>query len=145
MKKKNAAYVINGTRYGQGQFSVDLHVAPFVKIILKSIGLYIVSIIIFMLAIGVIGFLLGGAKSLFNLASNMETPSAIQEVMHIPVIIAMIGFAYLGFILLSVMVFSYSSARQRAYVYENATLDKNIAFYSTLSARSLAWVSTSNL
>jgi len=54
------------------------------------------------------------------------------------------AIVYIGFIVISILVFSYSYSRQRAYVFANSKLDDKIELASTLKARPLAWISISN-
>ena len=56
-----------------------------------------------------------------------------------------IGALYLGLIFVFVLAGSYVISRQRRYIYDNTTLDDKISFASILRARSLAWVSLTNL
>ncbi len=145
MKKKNAMYVINGTRYGQGQFKAELEVAPFAKIFLKSIALFLLAGFAYMIVIAIVGFAFGAANDLLGVAANLDDPVAIQGVFENALTFVLIGLVYLGFIFISIAVFSYSYVRQREYIYNNVVLDDKIAFSSQLTVGRLAWVSLSNL
>jgi len=143
IKKKNSSYLINGTRYGQGIFSTQLETIKFLKILLKTIAFSV-------LIMGTVAFLIGlivnatvGMDALMELKDAAEDPVLMQEKMG--AIGPVIGLAYLGLILGSMLVIAYSMTRQRTYVYENSTLDDKITFASTLKARPLAWMMISNL
>lgn len=145
MKKRNTSYVANGTNYGQGQFAANLEVAPFVKIALKSIGLFIFAMIAYMVLTALFGYALGISDSLLGLAGDMNNPEAMQDIFQNSSVVLLVALIYLGFIVVSIAVFSYSYTRQRAYIYNNVKLDEKITFSSTLSARGFTWVSVSNL
>lgn len=145
MTKKMTSYVINFTRYGQGKFSTDLAVGPFVKITLKTVGLMIGGSIIYMIIVGLIAAATGATGMLMGLVGNLEDPSALEETFQSPIIFVLIGLVYLGLILIGFLAFAYSTSRKRAYIYDNTKLDNKITFTSTLGARKLAWVSITNL
>ncbi len=145
MKKKNTKYMINGSRYGQGEFSTDVQAAPFVIILLKTIGLFIVAVAIILLLAALLAASTGLVSDLMQLAPNLEDPQAIEETFRNPMVIALIAFFYIGFIFAAIILFSYSYARQRKYIYANTKLDGEIAFASSLGARKIAWVSVSNM
>jgi uncharacterized membrane protein YjgN (DUF898 family) len=136
IKKRNTEYVINGSRYGQGVFETKVEAKKFLMINLKTMGLSVVV----MLILGVIVGVLGGSD-IMMLLSNPEAMKNGQ----IPEGFALIvGIAYFVMIFAMMLIMSYTISRQRAYIYENTLLDNNIAFASTLKARSLAWVMLSN-
>jgi uncharacterized membrane protein YjgN (DUF898 family) len=136
IKKRNTEYVINGSRYGQGVFETKVEAKKFLMINLKTMGLSVVV----MLILGVIVGVLGGSD-IMMLLSNPEAMKNGQ----IPEGFALIvGIAYFVMIFAMMLIISYTISRQRAYIYENTLLDNNIAFASTLKARSLAWVMLSN-
>jgi uncharacterized membrane protein YjgN (DUF898 family) len=145
MKKKNAKYMLNSSRYGQGKFFTDVQTAPFVIILLKTIGLFILAVAI-MLLVAALGALSTGLGSdLMQLVPNLDDPQAMEETFGNPMVIALIALLYIGFIFIAIAVFSYSYARQRKYIYENTKLDGVIAFASSLGARKIAWVSVTNM
>ena len=145
MKKRNTKYVIDGSRYGQGQFSADLNVKPFAIILLKTIGLFFLTYIGVMLIAGLIAMITGLGADLMQLAPNMQNPEAMAGAFESPIFMALIGLIYIGFIVIAIGLFAYSYARQRVYIYDNTMLDNKISFKSTLGARKLAWVSITNL
>ena len=145
IKTKNVSYVINGTKYGQGQFEIKLDVAPFVKIWLTTIGIYFLAVIVFMFAIGIAAFVVGSSSQLLDLASLQDDPEALASAMIDPVILLTMAVVYIGFIVISILTFSYSYVRQREYIYSKIMLDQKIAFASNLTVTRFALVAISNL
>ena len=137
IKKRNTEYVINGSRYGQGVFETKVEAKKFLMINLKTMGLTFLVMVILL----VLTKILGGAD-LFTMFSNPE----MLERGQLPEGLALtIGVAYFLMIFAMMLIMSYTITRQRTYIYENTLLDNNIAFASTLKARSFAWVMLSNM
>ena len=145
MKKKSAIYKLNGSRYGQGKFSADVQVAPFVIILLKTIGLFILAVVSILLVAALYAWTTGLSSDLMQLVPKMNDPEAIEDTFGNPMLIALIALLYIGFIFIVIALLSYSYARQRKYIYENTKLDGKITFASSLGARKIAWVSVTNL
>ncbi|MGS2717896.1 YjgN family protein [Eionea flava] len=146
MQKKNTSYLINGSRYGQGEFSTELKTWSFAKIALKTFGLNILVFFVVMFLIGLAVAAVGmGFENLAQLGS-MDNPEEIMMQLFASsgVVIAII-LGYITMIAAFFFIMAYMQTRQRAYVYENTLLNERIAFASTLRARSLAWVMISNL
>jgi len=116
IKMKSKEYTIGNSYYGQGAFSTRLELKKFLGIYFRAFGLFIVSL-------GVIGFLLSSMMSLIELIFIT---------------------AYIGIFVIMLFVMAYVISRERAYVYENTLLDGKIAFQSTLSAREFAMVMFTN-
>ena len=144
LKKRNISYVLDSSRYGQGQFSTNLETSALVKIFLKTVGLFILSLIGYMLLVGIIAAVTGVSSDLLAISGSLEDPEAIGEIFNSGGIIGLIAMVYAGFIIISILVFSYSFSRQRAYILANTLLDGKIKLASTLKAMPLAWVSISN-
>jgi len=145
MKKKSTKYMVNGSRYGQGKFIADVETGPFIVILLKSIGLFILGMILILLLGALFSMSTGLSSDLMQLVSNLEDPSAIEAIFTKPMAILLLVFLYVGFLFFSIAVFSYSYTRRRQYIYENTKLDGVIAFASSLGARKIAWVGVTNL
>lgn len=145
LKKRNASYFVNSTRFGQGQFSADLKVGPFVMILLKTIGLSLLAILACLLLGALVSMLTGASDLLLTLSQSLDDPEAVNEVFASGAVVLAILSAYLGFIFVGILLFSYAMSRQRAYIYANSTLDGRIGLASTVGARGLAWVSITNL
>lgn len=143
MKKRNTNYALNGIRYGQGEFSTEVQTKPFAIISLKAFGLAICLMIVLLIVLAIIALVTGAGDQFLQMAGNMEDPEAIQDAMSGGVAWT-IGLLYLGFIVISLVVFSYSYSKQRKYIFENTKLDSKIAFSSSLETKPLAWVSISN-
>ena len=144
MKKRNVKYLYNGSRYGQGEFSSDAVVAPFVTILLKTIGLFLLGVAGLFAISGLIIWSMGLGSDLMQLAPAMNDPEARASVVQSPLVIILIAVIYIGFIFVSLLAFAYSYARQREYIYDTTTLDNKISFKSTLRARKLAFVTITN-
>ena len=145
MKKRNTKYVIDGSRYGQGEFSTDLNVKPFAIILLKTIGLFFLAYLAVMAIAGLLAMVTGLGADLMKLAPDMKNPEALAAAFESPMFMVLIAIIYIGFIVIAIGLFAYSYARQRAYIYDNTLLDNKIPFKSTLGARKFAWVSITNL
>lgn len=145
LKKKNTSYFLNSTRYGQGQFSTELEATKFMKISFKTIGLFLVAVLACLIIVSAFTMTSGTSSPLAGLAGKFGDPEVMQEIFGNPSVLFAIGSIYIGLLLISVLVFSYSFARQRSYIYANSKLDNKISFASTLKARSIAWVSFTNL
>lgn len=143
MKKKNTSYILNNTRYGQGEFITELKTRKFMGILLKTIGVSMLIMGVMSLLIGLIVNATVGMEALMELKDSVEDPVVIQE--KIGELMPIFVPAYLGFILAVMGVMAYALTRQRTYVYENTTLDGKIGFMSTLRALPLAWVMISNV
>jgi len=142
IKKRNASYIINGSRYGQGIFDTKLETKKFLLILLKTLLLSV-------LVMGTVFFLIGGIiygtiglESVMELKNSMDDPQVVQENMGavMPIILSVYG----GMILASMLIIAYAMTRQRTYIFENTTLDEKITFASTLEAKPLMWVMMTN-
>lgn len=142
IKKKNASYVVNGSRYGQGIFSAQLQTRKFLSILLKTIILGVVVLAILFLTLGAVVYGTVGLETIMEIKNNMQDPQKTAEYMG--TIIPIVTMVYLGLILAVLFVTAYATARQREYIYENMSLDKKITFASTLKAKPLAWVMITN-
>jgi len=138
IKKRNTEYLINNSRYGQGIFETKLETKKFLMINLKTMGLGILV----MAVLGIILGTLGGMNNIMMLSSN---PEAMRHGRLPEGFAVSIAIAYFIMIFGMMLIMSYTISRQRSYVYENTLLDNKIAFESTLTARSFAWVMLSNV
>lgn len=143
MRKRNVSYMINGTRYGQGEFITKVTVKKFAMILLKVFGLAILTFAGIMALVGAIIYFTVGMEGLAGIQNMKDDPGAISQLMQGGMVLV-IGLMYLLFIVASMLVMAYSITRQRTYVYENTTLDEKITFKSTLKAKTLAWVMVTN-
>jgi uncharacterized membrane protein YjgN (DUF898 family) len=144
LKNKNTSYVINSSSYGQGQFAAKLNTIEFLKIQLKTLGLFLAGMLAYMIAVAVVATLAGLSESMLSLAGSLDDPEAMGNAMDAGLIGFAVGFVYIGLIAISILVFSYSYSRQRAYILSNTMLDSKIDLASTLRARPLAFVSLTN-
>jgi len=79
MKKRNTSYILNGTRYGQGEFITKLETKRFLKIILKVIGLSLLIFVAIYAVIGALLYLTIGMEGLKEIMEMKGDPRAIQE------------------------------------------------------------------
>ena len=142
MKKRNTHYMLNGYRYGQGQFVTDVEVKPFAKIVFKTFLLAIALFVGLMLLAGLIASFTVGIDQMLGLQQNLEDPEAMAESMGMMFFIVVP--LYLAFIFISFFVIAYSYTRQRAYILDNSVLDEKINFASTLQTLPFAWIMISN-
>jgi len=142
IKKRNASYVVNGSRYGQGMFESKLETKKFMGILFKTILLSFVIFGIVFLLIGAVVYGTVGVEGIMEIKNSMEDPEAVTENMGaiMPIIMSVYG----GMILGGMFIMAYATTRQRTYIYENTTLDEKISFASTLKAKPLAWVMITN-
>jgi len=136
--------MINGSRYGQGEFITTVETKKFAIILVKVIGLSILTFVGIFALIGAILFFTVGMEGLTAMKDMHGDPGAMQEVMG-GGMIGVIGLIYLLFIIGMMLIMAYSMTRQRTYTYENTTLDEKITFKSTLKAKPLAFVMVTNL
>lgn len=143
IRKHNQRYVVNGSSYGQGVFQANLEAARFVSIYAKAAGLYLLISI----AVGLVGFLVFGglasSESWVELGGMLEDGEASGGEIN-PAAAGGIFLTYLAILAIGLAVMAYTTARVRAYVYANTTLDGDIQFASTLRARSLFGVWSTN-
>lgn len=142
IKNKNTSYVVNGYRFGQGQFNTTLETHKFAKILIKTIGigfLMLISIVIFTL---IMMALTGGLAGLLSLVSGDS--EAIKVLFSGPNINSGLGLSYIAVLLSSFIVVAYFQAHVRQYVFDNTLLNENVSFSSSLTTRALAWLMISN-
>jgi len=144
MRKRNVSYMINGSRYGQGEFITTVETKKFAIILVKVIGLSILTFVGILALIGAILYFTVGMEGLTTMKEMQGDPEAIQEIMGNGMM-GVVGLIYLLFIIGSMLIMAYSMTRQRTYTYENTTLDEKITFKSTLKAKPLAFVMVTNL
>ena len=142
IKKKNTEYIINVSRYGQGIFQTNVKTKEFMTIMLKTVGIAILTMLITALIIGALVYATVGLETLISIQEAANDPQMMQAKMA--AIMPIVGLAYLGMILASMFIMAYSMTRQRTYVYNNTTLDDEISFASTLKVKQFAWVMITN-
>lgn len=142
IKKKNTEYIINVSRYGQGIFQTNVKTKEFMTIMLKTVGIAILTMLITALIIGALVYATVGLETLISIQEAANDPQMMQAKMA--AIMPIVGLAYLGMILASMFIMAYSMTRQRTYVYNNTTLDDEVSFASTLKVKQFAWVMITN-
>lgn len=148
MKKVNSSYVISGYRYGQVQFSTELQVREFVKIVLKATGLSLLLFVATLLIVSGIAVALSiNVESLLVLQQALSNPEEMgpEAGALIGMLMKLIIPLYLGLIIASMLIFGYFYARQREYILANSKLGDDVTFASTVKASTFSWISISNL
>lgn len=140
LKKKVTEYKINGSKYGQGQFSCDLELNKLVIIVLKIAGVSIALGVAYLLIISAImGASAAALTELFYVAQN---PDIAQQ--NPVLLITFVAIIYGGFLLVGLVSYAYAQARFREYIYQRVKLDDKMEFYSSLQARTITWVILTN-
>lgn len=142
IKMRNSHYSVNNSRYGQGQFSTRVETGEFAKIAFKTIGIAILSMVVFILIIVAIVIATVGVNGALAIQQGMGNPEQMSSVMGS--VLWIVTLLYFGLITIGLFIQAYSYTRQRTYLLANSLLDENITFASTLTAKSLTWVMISN-
>jgi len=145
MKVKNTGYILNGYRFGQGEFSTHLNVRPFVIILLQTIGIAIVFIVFVAIVIFLLMMSLGTFADI-NSNTTLGSEESVNLSNHY--MVAAAGFIaplYVVFIVCGIFVNAYFQAKTREYIFDHLTLDNNIIFKSTLDPIKFGWLLVTNL
>jgi len=142
IKKKNSEFFIDSSHYGQGNFQTNLELNEFIKIMFKTLGIGLLSMIGVSILLAIIMYLSFGADSLISMGNSANNPSLVQSI--IAAILPFLALSYLLMIFVSIFVMAYSITRNRTYIFNNTRLDNNVTFESTLKALPLAWILISN-
>ena len=145
IKERNTSYMLNGYKYGQGQFRTNIEIGPFVAIKFKSIALGFLLYLGLVITAGVLGAVVVGIDELSLLLENLDSMEESDLTAEtVGMLVFILGPVYLGLIIVGLLVYAYSYARQRKYILANSMLDEKISFDSTLKARQFAWILISN-
>ena len=138
--KKAAEYQISQTKFGQGDFIININTEKFIKIQLKKMLIIIGSLLLLLILSGLIfASTMSGGLDLNNVSSDIEGANAN------PLFVVGFVIIYFGFIATFLFATAYSFSRQRQYLFENTTLDKVITFKSTVSAKSYFFILVTNM
>lgn len=138
--KKAAEYQIGQTKFGQGNFFININTEKFIKIQLKKMLIIIGCLFVLLILSGLIfASTLSGGFNLGSISSDIEGADANP--------LFVVGFLvmYFGFIATFLFATAYSFSRQRQYLFENTTLDKAITFKSTVGAKGYFYVLATNM
>jgi len=135
IKQKNNSYLINGSRYGQGEFKTQLDTRTFMMIMLKTMGIALAGVVVLMLFIILILFIYNVPLDI-NASNIVNFYTRVVKVIILPIYPLLLVFY--------VFIIAYLIVKEREYVYANTILDKKISFSSTLKVKNLAWVMISN-
>jgi len=137
VKTITSNFLINGSHFGQGQFSAKLNFKPLFFIMLKATGLGILLIVASCIIIYGVGF-----KPLTQTLQGLRGFGARPNP---TMILAAFVILYAIFILVGMYVFSYVTARQRLYILSTMQLNNSVHFQSTLAANKLFIIVFTNL
>ena len=138
--KKAAEYQIGQTKFGQGDFFININTSKFIKIQLKKILIIIGCLIILSILSGLVfAATMSGGFNLGSISNDIESAEASP--------LFVVGFlvVYFGFIATFLFATAYSYSRQRQYIFENTTLDKAITFRSTVGAKRYFYILVTNM
>ena len=140
--KKAAEYQIGQTKFGQGNFLININTKKFIKIQLKKILIIIGGLLILSVLSGlIIASTMSGGFDLNNISSDVENANANAS----PLLVVGFVIMYFGFVATFLFATAYSYSRQRQYLFENTTLDKAITFKSTVGAKGYFYVLLTNM
>ncbi|MBT5630098.1 MAG: DUF898 domain-containing protein [Oceanospirillaceae bacterium] len=142
LKNKNTHYMVNGYRFGQGQFSTLLETQKFVKILLKTLGLAVLILMSIAILTVFMMVLAGSFPSLLNIFS--QDASDILEWLLRHNIEGALGLVYIAFLMATFILVAYFQSQVRQYVFANTVLNGKVNFSSSLTTISLAWLMMSN-
>ena len=142
LKNKNTHYMVNGYRFGQGQFSTLLETQKFVKILLKTLGLAVLILMSIAILTVFMMVLAGSFPSLLNIFS--QDAGDILEWLLRHNIEGALGLVYIAFLMATFILVAYFQSQVRQYVFANTVLNGNVNFSSSLTTISLAWLMMSN-
>jgi uncharacterized membrane protein YjgN (DUF898 family) len=142
LKNKNTHYMVNGYRFGQGQFSTLLETQKFVKILLKTLGLAVLILMSIAILTVFMMVLVGGFPSLLNIFS--QDAGDILEWLLRHNIEGALGLVYIAFLMATFILVAYFQSQVRQYVFANTVLNGKVNFSSSLTTISLAWLMMSN-
>lgn len=140
---KKTNYLINSSKFGQGEFKTNLEVKKFVFITLKTAGIGLLALLIAAaISVGIF-FLLINDTSIFSTLNRSNDSYAILAVLQ--TLAPLLVLTYFLLLLFGFVAIAYYITRQREYVFENTTLDEKINFSSTLKFPKLAFIMMTNL
>lgn len=141
---KSSTYLLNHSKFGQGQFSTNLKVSKFITIMLKTFGITLLSFIVCAaICIGVFYLFLDSSNIINQLMAGVNDPSHITAIMLS--ILPFFFFSYFLLILINFTAIAYYIVKQREYIFENSKLDEEIQFESKLKFTRLVFIMATNM
>lgn len=138
--QKAAEYQIGEAKFGQGKFFINIGARKFITIALKATLINIGFILLFMI---IFGLMLASTSAGGFDVENMASGADLQNMSSMLVVTLMM--MYFGLIAAFLFSSAYAYSRKRSYLFDNTTLDKEIGFKSTVSARGYFIVLLSNM
>ncbi len=138
--KKAAEYQIGQTKFGQGDFFININTKKFIKIQLKRVLIIIGGLLLLSILSGLLlASAMSGGFDFNNISSDIERADTS------PLFIVGFLVIYFGFIATFLFATAYSFSRQRQYLFANTTLDRAITFESTVRARGYFYILLTNM
>lgn len=137
-------FMINGSHFGQGQFSTKLEFRPFFFIMLKATGLALLLFAVSFILVGGLIFYGIGSEAIMHFFRGMGNSGSNGRPSPF-IIFSAVAIFYAVFLLIGLYVMSYTTARQRLYILSNMQLDKSISFQSTFAANKFFIIAFTNL
>lgn len=127
---RQTKFLVDSTQYGDGKFNMNARVGGYYSIFLKTIGLFILTLIMAgILTAGIMYVLLGTGLDLGEQGSGEAIGIAVGALLFYPI---------------AGLLFLYSMARMRNLVYNNTFLEEH-TFESSISARTLMFLWVTNV
>jgi len=143
-----SSYAINHSRYGTSEFKSSLTTGTFYKIYLKMIGLSIlvyIGIILFLMLLAFLAQMLGFIDGA-NFAELMELdPETLINSGGLVPFFILAAIFYIALIVVGILIGAYLISRMRNYILSNTVLAERVELNSSVPARGLWWLMTTNL
>ena len=143
LKKIKTKFLVSNIKYGQSSFNADVNVKPFLLILLKTIGIAIITLIMTFIIVGTLGYTIFGVEYFLELFKATQDPTRTEEVGIVA--LPILTFIYIILIIASIFITAYKTTKDREYIFKNTTLGEKIKFSSTLEPLAFGWVVFSNL
>lgn len=138
-------FLIDYTSYGNSNFETNLNTPEFIKIMLKTILISILSFIIGGIIIGGIFYFIIDFTEITSLLNLYKTDPKSAMALIISTFLPIIVTLYFFMLAISIISFAYYITRQRAYIFENTNLDTEVKFFSTMKFFPYAFILITNL
>lgn len=138
-------YYLNHTHYGNASFSAHLSTRVYILTYLKLWGI----LLLLMAFLALLGYVIisSNPQIMSKLMPDFGPDGSAQtQPFKIPsMAYVFIALAYVVFLVIGLISRAYLKARLNNYMYQQAIMDNEVKFRSTLHATDLMWIYTSNL
>ncbi len=138
-------YFIEFAKYGEFSFDTKLDTPKFVTIVLKSIGIYFISSIIFTLIFLAIFYLSGYMNDVNFIISVLKENPKEGIKMVLEMLFPLLVLGYFLFTFAVTITFAYYFVKKREYIFDNTNLNDSVSFSSTMKFLPYAYLLLSNL